>query len=74
MGERHRVDLYYIGIECYKLPLIIMACISFFGGVASLIFAMRTRKFYKSDIYKKFTKETPKTQMELSVYSVFDEE
>ncbi|KAI4334338.1 hypothetical protein L6164_019043 [Bauhinia variegata] len=47
-------ELTCIGTECYKLPFIILASITLSGALALLILAVRTREFYRSDIYKKF--------------------
>ncbi|CDP07039.1 unnamed protein product [Coffea canephora] len=47
-------DLTCIGTQCYRLPFIVLASITLFGALASLILVARTREFYRSDIYKKF--------------------
>lgn len=47
-------ELTCIGAQCYRMPFIILASITFFGALASLILVARTREFYRGDIYKKF--------------------
>ncbi|XP_059457693.1 protein NUCLEAR FUSION DEFECTIVE 4-like [Corylus avellana] len=42
------------GGECYRLSFIILTVVTLFGTIASLFLVLRTMKFYKSDIYKKF--------------------
>lgn len=60
-------ELTCIGPHCYRLAFLILAAITFFGALLSLILVVRTREFYKGDIYEKFrgrgeeavTHETP---------------
>ncbi|XP_060206177.1 protein NUCLEAR FUSION DEFECTIVE 4-like [Lycium barbarum] len=55
-------DLNCVGVKCYKQAFLIITGATFTGAIVSLILVLRTRKFYASDIYKKFKEESQVVQ------------
>ncbi|POO01137.1 Major facilitator [Trema orientale] len=47
-------ELICLGKQCYRMSFSILAVVTFFGAVVSLVLVFRTREFYRGDIYKKF--------------------
>ncbi|TKY62111.1 NUCLEAR FUSION DEFECTIVE 4 [Spatholobus suberectus] len=60
-------DLTCIGVECYKMSFIIITASTLIGCFVSFILALRTRKFYKGDIYRKFRTEHETTENEMGI-------
>ncbi|KAK9716104.1 hypothetical protein RND81_06G211600 [Saponaria officinalis] len=55
------------GVKCYQLAYIIITAATFFSAIVSLILVVRTRSFYKGDIYKKFQEDEKSLSTEVAL-------
>lgn len=54
LTRKEKQDLTCTGVHCYRLAFIIITAFTFFACLVSVILVIRTRDFYKGDIYKRF--------------------
>ncbi|XWS66228.1 hypothetical protein CRYUN_Cryun05aG0181500 [Craigia yunnanensis] len=60
-------ELTCIGKQCYRLSFSILAATNIFGFLVTLILVLRTRKFYRGDIYKRFRDEMAANEKEMAL-------
>ncbi|XP_054800913.1 protein NUCLEAR FUSION DEFECTIVE 4-like [Prosopis cineraria] len=51
-------DLSCIGVHCYRMAFLIITASTVIGCLISFILVIRTRKFYRGDMYSKYRMET----------------
>lgn len=58
------------GSHCYEQSFLILGGLTFIVAMISLVLVMRTRDFYRGDIYKKFREDMESLKTEVEFYKV----
>ncbi|QCD97949.1 hypothetical protein DEO72_LG6g2663 [Vigna unguiculata] len=59
-------ELNCVGVQCYRMAFIIITVATLFACLISLVLVLRTRKFYKGDIYRNFRVEDGTQENEIT--------